>query len=100
MLTDMLLILWFRQQAKERQGAVSDAQNSKETARIERLKKFSWKKGQSGNPGGRPKRDYAAEWLLHDEVDFPIICEMALDSTAHTSGKESRLLACQKPSHP
>ena len=23
---------------------------------------FQWKKGQSGNPGGRPKRDFAAEF--------------------------------------
>lgn len=28
----------------------------------ERLVKFCWKKGQSGNPGGRPKSDFAAEF--------------------------------------
>src|SRR5580693_9828098 len=28
----------------------------------QRLIDFQWKKGQSGNPGGRPKRDFAAEF--------------------------------------
>jgi len=48
---------------KSRQRA--SAQNSKQAAnreaRIARLAPFKFKPGQSGNPGGRPKRDFAAE---------------------------------------
>ncbi|MCZ6904040.1 MAG: DUF5681 domain-containing protein [Acidobacteria bacterium] len=32
---------------------------TKKRGRVENLK--PWKSGQSGNPGGRPKRDFAAE---------------------------------------
>ena len=42
-------------------GSDGSAENSGETVagRIENLR--PWKPGQSGNPGGRPKRDIAAE---------------------------------------
>jgi len=33
----------------------------KRRTRPEALKKYEWKPGQSGNPGGRPKRDLAAD---------------------------------------
>lgn len=42
----------------------SKAQNSKKTAKKElpeACKPFKWKPGQSGNPGGRPKNDIAAQ---------------------------------------
>lgn len=37
----------------------NSGENSGKRGRIENLK--PWKKGQSGNPGGRPKRDLSAE---------------------------------------
>ncbi len=42
---------------------VSKAQveNSQKPSRISRLKGYGWKKGQSGNPGGRPKKKPVTE---------------------------------------
>jgi len=37
----------------------NSGKNSGKRGRVENLK--PWKKGQSGNPGGRPKRDYSAD---------------------------------------
>lgn len=34
----------------------SQAGNKQETSRIDRVKGHRWKKGQSGNPSGRPKK--------------------------------------------
>lgn len=41
---------------------------------------FQWKKGQSGNPGGRPKKDFAAEFarrVLEANGDEKILNEYA-----------------------
>jgi len=36
----------------------AQASNSSQTSRIDRLKGHRWQKGQSGNPGGRPKKNH------------------------------------------
>lgn len=41
-----------------RRAKAAETENSKKTAR---LKPYQFKPGQSGNPGGRPKKDIAAE---------------------------------------
>jgi hypothetical protein len=40
-------------------------------ARVERLKPYRWKAGQSGNPKGRPKRR-SLEELVNDILDDPV----------------------------
>lgn len=40
---------------------VQEQELGKKKALPDAAKPFMWQKGQSGNPGGRPKRDFAAE---------------------------------------
>lgn len=45
-----------------------------------RIRKWQWKKGQSGNPGGRPKRDFAAMFarmIIEAEGDEALLNEYA-----------------------
>jgi len=39
----------------------SEQQKKQRRGKVENIRAFCWKKGQSGNPGGRPKRDGASE---------------------------------------
>lgn len=39
-------------------------ERSKQSYNTEGIEPFKWKSGQSGNPGGRPKKDLAAELAL------------------------------------
>lgn len=50
--------------AQREQGDQSSEQQVKQGKRRlpEKLVKFCWKPGQSGNPGGRPKKDFAADF--------------------------------------
>lgn len=50
------------------------------SGRAARLVDFQWKKGQSGNPGGRPKKDFAAEFarrVLEANGDEKLLNEYA-----------------------
>lgn len=44
-----------------KQDASEQPSEQPKRGKADHLREFCWKKGQSGNPGGRPKRDYAAE---------------------------------------
>lgn len=50
------------EEAKSQTADSEQSPKQSPRSRVEPLIKFWWKKGQSGNPGGRPKRDFAAEF--------------------------------------
>lgn len=47
--------------AKTQQTTTSSQQENLKEKRLKKIAPFQWKKGQSGNPGGRFKNDLAAE---------------------------------------
>ena len=69
-------------EAQNAQKASSSEQPTKQQKkpRGHRLVDFQWKKGQSGNPGGRPKRDFAADFarkVLEANGDEKLLNEYA-----------------------
>lgn len=69
-----------QEQQEEAQGETEACDQAPKQSRAAHLAKWRWSKGQSGNPNGRPKRDFAREFarmVLEAEGDEKALTEYA-----------------------
>lgn len=77
---------------EEKTSIARTEQQTLQQQRIERLRPFAWKPGESGNPGGRPKRKPITEFY-QQIVDDPAFAETFRQSVMKQLQKGSMVSA-------